>query len=217
MLKQLLADAGAYRAFAQAIGAARARRLYVERFIRPRPGDRILDLGCGPADILEVLHEVSYCGVDMSAEYIRAARERYGDRGDFQVHTLGESTVTNYKDFDLVLATGLLHHLNDEAAGALFRTARAALKPGGALVTLDGCFTTSQPFLTRWLLRHDRGRFVRPSEEYRRLAGAVFSCVESHIVDDLLRIPYTHLVMRCSREADVRGAGSQRPPTRDRA
>jgi SAM-dependent methyltransferase len=198
VLRQLLADAGAYRAFARGIGATRARRRYADRFIRAKPGDRVLDLGCGPADILDVLHEVSYCGVDMSSKYIRAARERFGDRGDFQVRTLDESTVTSYKGFDLVLATGLLHHLNDEEALGLFRTANAALKPGGTLVTLDGCFTCDQSRVVKWLLRQDRGRFVRPVEEYKRLAGIVFGTVESHVVDDLLRIPYTHLIMRCT-------------------
>ena len=198
MLRQILDGAGAYRAFARGIGATRARRLHAERFIRAKPGDRILDLGCGPADILEVLHEVSYCGVDMSQEYIRAARERFGNRGDFQVRTLDESTITSYKEFDLVLATGLLHHLDDEEALGLFRTASAALKPGGTLVTLDGCFTRDQSAIVRWLLRHDRGRFVRLVEQYKSLAGTVFATVESHVVEDLLRIPYTHLIMRCS-------------------
>jgi hypothetical protein len=51
--------------------------------------------------------------------------------------------------------------------------------------------------MVRWLLAKDRGKFVRTREEYLRLALARFSKVESHVRHDLLRIPYTHLIMRC--------------------
>ena len=43
----------------------------------------------------------------------------------------------------------------------------------------------------------DRGKFVRTREEYLRLASARFPKVEPHLRHDLLRIPYTHLIMRC--------------------
>ena len=109
--------------------------------------------------------------------------------------------------FDLVMAIGVIHHLNDAQAAKLFELARRVLRPGGRLVTFDGCYVPRQSRIARWMLAHDRGRFVRTQEEYLRLASAHFSKVESQIRHDLLRIPYTHLILRCSGKF----AGGGRP------
>ena len=75
--------------------------------------------------------------------------------------------------------------------------AKSALKPSGVLVTLDGAFVNGQPMLARVLARLDRGLYVRAPEEYARLARAVFPNVEMQVSTDLLRIPYTHVILRC--------------------
>ena len=197
MLKDLLAAARVYSVFGRLIGATRARKRYVDGYIKPRQGDRVLDIGCGPADILEALHDVEYLGIDQSADYIESARHRYGTRGRFAVETVGEGFAQQYSDFDIVLATGVLHHLRNEDALALFHVAKTALKPGGVLVTLDGAFVDGQSRVAHYLARSDRGLFVRRPDEYVRLAGSVFPRVEMQVSHDLLRIPYTHVIMRC--------------------
>lgn len=203
MLKGLLAQARVYSLFARIIGATRARRVYVQQHICPRAGDRILDIGCGPADILEALPEVEYHGFDLSPKYIESARKRFGRRGQFHVEAVNADLVKKYAGFDLVLATGVLHHLTDAEATDLFQVARTALKPGGQLVTLDGCFVDAQSVIARHLLRRDRGQFVRQQPEYLRLASQVFSKVESFLTHDLLRIPYTHIIMKCRKQIET--------------
>jgi SAM-dependent methyltransferase len=203
MLERILANAGIYSAFGRLIGAERGRRIYVDRYIKPRPGYRVLDIGCGPADILDLLPTVKYCGFDVSSEYIDAARKRFGPLGDFRVGSLSDALSSKYADFDVVLATGVLHHLGDQDATALFRLAYAALKPDGVLVTLDGCFVDGQSRVVRALLRNDRGQFVRGANEYVQIAKAKFRYVECHITHDLLRIPYTHLIMRCAKQPNA--------------
>jgi SAM-dependent methyltransferase len=197
VLRNILARARVYSLFARLIGAERGRRLHIERYIRPRVGDRILDIGCGPADILEALPAVEYHGFDLSAIYIEAARKRFGGRGQFHVEAVSAELVRKYAGFDLVLATGVLHHLTDDEAVNLFRVAKAALKPGGRLVTLDGCFVAEQPRIARYLLKKDRGEHIRDEATYVSLARQVFTDVTPTLTHDLLRIPYTHLVMEC--------------------
>ena len=199
MLKDILARARVYSAFARLIGATNGRRIYVQRHIRPRPGDRILDVGCGPADILEALPAVDYHGFDLSPRYIESARRRFGTRGHFQVEAVNLDLVRRYAGFDLVLATGVLHHLSDAEAIDLFRIAKSALKPTGRLVTLDGCFTEGQSRIARRLLEMDRGKYVRNAAAYAALARQVFDAVENVLTTDLLRIPYTHIVLECHR------------------
>jgi SAM-dependent methyltransferase len=91
--------------------------------------------------------------------------------------------------FDLVLATGILHHLDDSRALSLFELARKALKPTGRLITFDGCFVAGQPKLAKFVVSRDRGAFVRQPEQYSRLASASFGKVETFVRHDLLRIP----------------------------
>jgi SAM-dependent methyltransferase len=189
----------AYRLFSQAVGAKRARLTYLEQHVKPQAGEKVLDIGCGPADVLEYLSEVDYLGLDISPEYISAAKRRFGARGRFLCGDVGMATIEREQGtFHLAMATGVLHHLDDERANKLFTLARVALSPTGRLITYDGCFVPGQSSIARWMLRHDRGKFVRSREQYLKLASNHFATVSSQLRQDLLRIPYTHLIMSCS-------------------
>ena len=65
------------------------------------------------------------------------------------------------------------------------------------LVTLDGCYRDGQSPFARLLLRRDRGRRVRDREGYVQLAEGLFGSVEAHLREDLLNVPYTHLILQC--------------------
>ena len=197
MYKKILSQPWAYSLFAKLVGTDRGRRIYIERHIRPKVGDRILDIGCGPADILASLPDVDYHGFDLSADYIEAARRRFGNRGTFHVEAVNADLVKNYSGFDVVLAGGILHHLTDVEAVDLFRVAFAALKPTGRLITFDGCFVDGQSEIAKRFLRADRGQFVRDEPGYVKLARHVFQNVVAHVHHKLLRIPYTHIVLEC--------------------
>jgi len=101
--------------------------------------------------------------------------------------------------FDLVLALGLINHLHDAEARQLLQLAYDALRPGGKLVTVDGVVTPDQSPAARWLLARDRGGYVRRTGEYLRIASSVFQSLSPSIRHDLLRIPYSHLILECVR------------------
>ena len=49
-----------------------------------QPGHRVLDIGCGSGDVLQLMPStVAYVGVDASKAYIEAARKRFWHRGEF--------------------------------------------------------------------------------------------------------------------------------------
>jgi cyclopropane fatty-acyl-phospholipid synthase-like methyltransferase len=188
-----------YRLFGWMVGAESAWKSYLAAYAKPAPGDKILDIGCGPADVLNYLPAVDYTGLDLSPEYVCSARKRFGSRGRFCCGDVGLATIEGEQgSFDLVLAIGVIHHLKDAQAAGLFDLARLALRPTGRLVTYDGCYVPQQSRIARWLLARDRGKFIRTREDYLRLAQARFSKVETHLRHDLLRIPYSHLIMCCS-------------------
>lgn len=175
---------------------------YVDEFVRPTPAMRILDVGCGTADILDHLPpDVDYTGYDLNPRYIEQAQERHGDRGRFFCAKVGEAADDEQGSFDLVLATALLHHLDDEAAADLARSALRQLRPGGEFVTLDAVFHKGQHPIAWLMARIDRGGAVRSPEGYRALLEPHFDHVEAVLTTDLLPIPYSHFSMRATAPA----------------
>ncbi len=65
------------------VGASQDRNWMQREFIRAKAGERVLDVGCGTADILSVMPEVDYVGFDISEPYIAKAKARWGSRGEF--------------------------------------------------------------------------------------------------------------------------------------
>jgi len=126
------------------------------------------------------------------------AQKRF-PRAKFVCERVSQYTLPHREYFDIVLALGIVHHLDDSEALQLFRIAHSALKPGGKLVTLDGVWTNDQSRSSRYLLARDRGQFVRSQEQYRNLASQVFSTNKASVRHDLLRIPYTHIILECIR------------------
>jgi cyclopropane fatty-acyl-phospholipid synthase-like methyltransferase len=197
MISQLLALPFVYDLTQVLIRGEGYATRFVKRFVKPKPGDRILDIGCGTGAMLPHLIGTDYVGFDMSRRYIDACRRRYGNRGSFHCERLTATTAKDFGQFNIVLAVGVVHHLDDADAARLFQLARDSLVKGGKLVTLDGVFQIDQPWGVRWLLQNDRGKYVRTAEEYLRLARAEFGKTEEFMVDDLFRIPYSLLVMNC--------------------
>jgi SAM-dependent methyltransferase len=198
-VQRLLAWPPAYNLVQDALGSVRARRRLVAEHIRPQPGDRLLDIGCGPGHILAALPEaVRYVGFDENPAYIEAAREQWGDRAEFHRMDV-ENADLGERRFEIALAMGILHHLDDEASAALLSLAARALVPDGRFIATDATYVPGQPRLARMLIDRDRGEHVRPPEGYAELARPWFEVVDLRVRGDFLRLPYTHSVLECAR------------------
>lgn len=196
-IRSILAHPSVYDLLQNIMGAQRIRRDLADQFIHLQPGDRVLDIGCGTADILSFLPAgVDYWGYDISPGYIEAARARYGDRGHFECRPLNIHEIASLPRFDVVLAIGVLHHLGDAEAIDLFQQARAALHDRGRMITYDGCLAPGQNPIARFLIQHDRGQNVRTANGYRELTIKSFSRVEGTLRHQTW-IPYTHWIMEC--------------------
>lgn len=198
-LKAILSMPAIYSAFQYLFGGHSVRVKFCEEFIRPILGCTVLDIGCGPADILEYLPVVDYWGFDISEAYIKHAKKKYGHRGKFHCQELTSSDVEKMPLFDIVLTLGLLHHLNDEDAVSVMRLAYMALKPGGRLLTLDPCIEHGQNPIAWFLIRNDRGHNIRTKAGYAAIASAVFDSPRIE-VRHKSGIPYTHCFMECARK-----------------
>jgi SAM-dependent methyltransferase len=196
-IRRILGRPAVFHAFNVVIGAPRAREIVVRDHVRARPGQRVLDIGCGTGEIVPFLPDVEYDGFDESADYIRAACAHY-PTARFSCARIDSHAICP-ESFDLALAIGVLHHLNDVEALELLRVAYASLRPGGRLITLDGCYVDGQSLVSRWLLAGDRGRYVRARDAYLQLMRSVFPEITTVVRTDLLRVPYTHFIAECTR------------------
>ncbi len=199
-IRSILSTASVYNVFQNLLGAHQARARYVQEFVSPPPFAKVLDIGCGTGSILDYLpNDVEYVGFDMNPKYISFAKRKYQSRGTFFCERVSDTSTPGNGYFDIVLATAILHHLSDIEALQLISIARQSLKQDGLLITLDNVFLDRQSSIARYLISKDRGRHVRNGEEYLALAKSFFSDVETHVVHDMLRIPYTNFIMRCRK------------------
>jgi SAM-dependent methyltransferase len=214
-VRRVLEVPAVYDMFLQAVGVTDARKLWIREYLKPFTGARIFDIGCGTAELLHHLpDDIEYTGFDMSAAYIAAARKRHGARGKFvcskvsAFETAGRSGAEDNAGgsagagnadagYDIAMAFGVLHHLDDEEARQLFQSARRMLKPGGRLVTLDPAFVPGQSFLSRFVVSHDRGQNVRTPEAYMELGRGSFPDIVSAVLPKVLRIPADSAVLVC--------------------
>ncbi len=188
-----------YETFQRAVGSPRVRRELVDHYVGPRPNLRVLDVGCGPGDLIDYLPGVVYTGTDLSGSYIASARRRFGDRGRFFAGRIADLDPAELGQFDVVIAKSVLHHIDEDEALHLFDVASGALAEGGRLVTLDAAYTSDMSRAARFVVSRDRGQSILAPAGYESLARRAFAEVEMSVHHDLLRIPYTHVFMSCSR------------------
>jgi len=204
-LFRLLGRSSIYLRVQDLLGARGFRERLIRDWLAIEPGQRVLDIGCGPAAIVDQLPVgVEYHGFDDNPDYIAAARRRVGHRARFWQARVERATVDRLGRFDRILALGVLHHLDDDAARALFALAAGALAPGGRVITYDPCFTPGQPFLARLMAERDRGRHVRTAPAYTELARGRFTDVTGDVVTGHLRIPYTAFILTCAQPREER-------------
>lgn len=126
------------------------------------PGQRLLDVGCGPgnltAELAGLVAPGEVIGVDVSADVIEAAeRDQRGTAGlSFRA---ADTYALPFEDssFDVVSGHQLLQHLADP--GIALAEMRRVLREGGTLAVRDSDYSAfmwspAEPMLERWMELH---------------------------------------------------------------
>jgi len=145
----------------------------VEATLAAKPGESVLDLGCGCGWMCRAVPG-SYLGIDQDSGYIRFARRHWGSpRRRFETLRLEDLPVD--ARFDGAVMASVLHHLSDaEANDVLGRLAQVV---GRRLVVLDLDPEQSRG-IQSFFLALDRGRHIRPAAQQRALLERHFRVVE---------------------------------------
>ena len=118
----------------------------IDKLLKQAEARVILDVGCGPASMMRMLHNVErdLFGFDLTPAMVDEAKivgretgipeENFwvGDATDPNSYASGPVTPEN--GYDALICSGVLPHLDDEETTPLFQHLRNTVKPGGLVI-----------------------------------------------------------------------------------
>jgi trans-aconitate methyltransferase len=196
-IRALLSAPLIYRLFARVAGSDSNRRWFVDNVLALQPAQKVVDIGCGTGNMIELLPAVEYVGLDINDAYLRAARQRYGHATFIAGNVKDWRNDVRTLGADLVVANGVLHHVDDAETRELLEFARNSLKPGGRFVFYEPCYLRWQSRASRFFMAKDRGQNIRSEQEWKELANSIFPCVVTSVVTGVNRLGYTCIIGEC--------------------
>jgi len=201
-LKSIITVPAVYNFIQLIAGARMYRARMVREYVKPFEGCRILDIGCGTGEYVEFLNRCcsryEYFGLDAEARYVAHGKKVFAGRPGIHLYhqVLTEDAIAEFRNFDIVLAMGVMHHMDDLMVLSLLRLAKKALKPAGRLVTYDPGRFNDMNHIEMFFMNHDRGRNIRFPEHYDRLVAAVFAKRKMYL-PSLTYYPCRNVVFDC--------------------
>lgn len=126
---------------AEDLQAAQERKLqYICRKLRLRPGDRLLDIGCGWGAL--VLHAAERCGVEAhgitlsrpQAERANRWIREAGMAGRCRVDLSDYREIDAWEGYDKLVSVGMFEHVGEALMREYFGRAFRLLRPGGVFL-----------------------------------------------------------------------------------
>jgi len=126
------------------LGRAPAMREQAADLAAIRPGESVLEVGCGTGELTQRARTragptATVCGIDPAAEMIAVARQKAARAGlgiDYRVAAI-EALPFAAATFDVVLSSVMMHHLPEDLKALGLGEVRRVLKPDGRLLIVD--------------------------------------------------------------------------------
>jgi SAM-dependent methyltransferase len=171
-------------------------------FYNVQQGSKITDVGCGPGTLLKNYKKlfprnINYHGIDPNENYIKSAKKEYGDFANFH-HGTTETFINDsrFKDSDLILCSGVLHHIDDEKAKSLLDFVHCNLRTKtGRFLSIEPVHLMKETLFSKWMMNKDRGLHIRTEQEWKNLMKNSGLQYKTNIITGLIRIPYNHILI----------------------
>lgn len=196
---RLLSHPKLYKLQQVASGSRSQKRYLFKTYLSLSKGMKLLDVGCGPAPDRDLLGEIQWTGIDHEERYVNYVK-KVMPMGD-NIILGGVATLDQISEgeFDVVLLSGVLHHIDDLSATLLLQNCHRILKPGGMVTAIDPVRTDHSSWLEKLLIESDRGEYIRTFDQYQTLFPASFHKKESFIEEGLSWLPQATLVSRLQK------------------
>ena len=194
------------------LDTTQSRKLdYICKKLRLRPGDRLLDLGCGWGGLL--MHAVKNYGVDafgitLSVAQAELARERIRLAG-LADHCKVE--VRDYRDlepsqrYDKIVSVGMFEHVGERLLPEYFQRAWQALRPGGVFlnhgIASSATFESKGPSFTEKYVFPD-GELVPLNSTLRAAEVCGFEVRDVESLREHYALTLRHWVRRLEENAE---------------
>jgi 2-polyprenyl-3-methyl-5-hydroxy-6-metoxy-1,4-benzoquinol methylase len=160
---------------------------------------KILDIGCGPAQILEHIPQCDYYGYDIDRRSIQYAKKKYHKKNyHFYCKKFNKNELKKLPKFDFIIFFGILHHLNNKEVDEILKLCKKIMKKNSRLLTEDPIFLENQNIIAKFLIKKDRGLNVRKKKEYINLLKKHFKKIKNKVTHQFF-IPYTWFTTVCSK------------------
>jgi len=162
-----------YDLMAKALGADGARAVLAEQ-AAVRPGERVLEIGCGTGSLLVLLAKAqpaaTVIGLDPDPAALAIAQRKARRAGVAVQLDPGFADEMPYESgsIDRVLSSFMFHHLSAKVKAGTLREVRRVLKPGGRfhMVDFGGPDSAGRGFIARRIHTHQH---LKDNEEGRVL------------------------------------------------
>ena len=160
---------------------------------------KILDIGCGPAQIIEHLPQCDYYGYDIDQRSIQYAKKKYYQKNfHFYCKKFNKTELKKLPKFDFIIFFGILHHLSNKEVYEILKLCKKIMKKNSKLLTEDPILLENQNVFAKFLIKKDRGLNVRDKQEYINLLKKHFKKIKNKVTHQYF-IPYTWFTTVCSK------------------
>lgn len=160
---------------------------------------KILDIGCGPAQILEHIPQCDYYGYDIDRRSIQYAKKKYHQKNyHFYCKKFNKTELKKLPKFDFIIFFGILHHLSNKEVHEILKLCKKIMKKNSKLLTEDPIFLKNQNVIAKFLIKKDRGLNVRKKQQYIDLLKKHFKKIKNEVTHQYF-IPYTWFTTICSK------------------
>ncbi len=101
----------------------------------------VLDLGAGTglfsACVLAKYHRARITLYDLAPKMLKLAKERFKTQKNFTYLVSDYQELDSLQEYDLVISSLSIHHLEDEGKRRLFKQIHQSLKEGGIFINID--------------------------------------------------------------------------------